>query len=477
MNAVLVIARHEIAIAHYSRRLWLLSGLATLVVAVAVAQGTHAHRRDAAERARLAALTDHEWRSQDAKSPHAANHFGVWLTKPRTALSVLDRGVEDHLGQHVVLDAHVKAPLVGSTAEDEPLRALLGGFDLGFVLAVLLPLLVVFGAHDAVAGDKQRGTLKATLGQPIRRRSYLLGKLAGQLAIFTLAFSPPLLIGVFAPAWAGVSYELADVAAALAMFGAALLYVALFVFIAIGVSASTHRPSSALAMLLGVWIAVAFVVPRAGVAIAEAVYPPAPPYALHRAQGELRKAIEGERAAAYQRLIAELRRDHPEIPADFATSRGEHGGRVGADWGVDPAGVFAPTANAMLNAERARRLAEVRASGEHAQALAGRIALASPTTVFQRATSALAGTDLARHRHFEAQVDGFFDAFGGYFNQLWAQNVRVVTDLSHAPEFHYQPEPRSAAWARFAAALLGLAGFTAVAAGFAALRLARYDAR
>jgi ABC-2 type transport system permease protein len=477
MNAAWTIARHELAIAYHSRRLLLLSGVATALVAIAVAQGAHDHVRDRDERARLAAIVDAEWHGQEPRSPHATHHFGTWVTKPRTALSIFDRGVEDYLGQHTVLDAHVKTPLVGSTAEDDPLRALFGGFDLGFVLAVLLPLLVVFGAHDAVAGDKQRGTLKATLSQPIRRRSYLAGKLIGQLAIFAIAFAPPLLVGLFAPVWIGVDYQLADVARLLAMFAAALVYVALFVFVALGVSASTHRPSSALAVLLGVWIAVVFLVPRAGVLVAEAVHPPAAPEALHHAQAELRAAIEERRAEAFARVVSELRRDHPEIPADFAVRRGDHGGRAEAGWQVDPTGVFASEANALVNDERARRIAEVRASGERAQALASMIALASPMTAFQRGTSALAGTDLARHRHFEAQVDRFFTTFGDHFNRLWASNVRLVTDVSHAPSFRYQPEPAAAAWARFGRAALALLAFTCGAAAFAMVRITRYDAR
>lgn len=51
----------------------------------------------------------------------------------------------------------------------------------------LLPLIALLLAHDAIAGEVERGTLILTLAYPVARWQLMAGKFLGHLAILALA--------------------------------------------------------------------------------------------------------------------------------------------------------------------------------------------------------------------------------------------------------------------------------------------------
>jgi ABC-2 type transport system permease protein len=79
-----------------------------------------------------------------------------------------------------------------------PLQAALGHFDLAFVVVVLFPLFIVTLTFDALAGERERGTLPLVLSQPVGRRELMAAKLLarGSLAIMWPA---ALIAGVLLP--------------------------------------------------------------------------------------------------------------------------------------------------------------------------------------------------------------------------------------------------------------------------------------
>ncbi|HEX8699431.1 MAG TPA: ABC transporter permease subunit [Myxococcaceae bacterium] len=477
MHPVRVVVRHELAQAFASRRFWTLFVSSSLLVAVAVAQGALRFRAQRDEHRRLEALARAEWLAQGPKTPHVGHHFGQWVMRPPPPLSALERGEQDYLGQRLVLDAHNKGAPVASTAEEDPLAAVTGAFDLGFVVAVLLPLLVVFSAHDAVSGEKERGTLRMTLSQPISRATFLTGKLLGQLVLFLLAFGLPLIVlalGALAAAGALGPGELIEVGGILA---AALLYTAFFLLVTLWASAATHRPGAALGLGFATWLLVVFLIPRGAVFVAEQVHPVRAPLALLPEQGRIRRQVEEERGPRFQALVKRLREQYPELPESLG--RGGAGGHEPAQegWRVDPAGAFASEGNALLNRARAEAIASVRGPYERQDALARRLSGASPAALFSRAAMSMACTDVENHRHFEAQVGRFFDEQEHFFNALWARNVRSFSDWASVSTFSYAAEPLTARLARFGQGMAGLAAFFLLALAGAALQLRRYDPR
>lgn len=473
-----VILRQELLVALRATRVRVLFAAALMLALLASWSGTHRYKMDVHEREQLLAIAEQEWLRQDPKAPHPANHFGRWVIKPIEPLSIFDRGVEDFVGQRIVLDAHVKTPLVGGLGEEDPLRALLGGFDLAFVVAVLFPLLVIFAAHDTVCGEKERGTLRQVLSTPTSRAQFMAGKLLAQAAVAFVCFGVPVAVGLVLPCFLDVRFEAAAVVAILWMLATLGVYLMFFLCLSIAVSASTARSSNALAASLVVWLGLVFVVPRTAELIAAMVHPATPPLSLHRAQNQLTKDLAEHRAERYRAVLTALRKDHPTIPEDYGV-QGHDGRRATPDpqWSVDPTGVFISEANAMINRHRDESLRKVAEAGQRQQSLARVLSCVSPTPVVMSAWSHLAGTDWEHHLWFEQAVHRYFEEFGGYFNRLWAQNIRELRDFSQAPRFRYEREAATISRTRARVPVSLLFAFVAAAAVAAMLQLKRYDAR
>ncbi len=363
-------------------------------------------------------------------------------------------------------------------AEEDPVFALIGTFDLAFVTVYLLPLMVILLAYDAVCGEKERGTLCLVLAHPMPRRSLLWGKVLGQLVVLGMAFGLPLLIGIgLVPVLMGVSFGVDESLNLAGIAGASLLYILFFLLVGIWVSSSTTRPAAALGGLFAVWIVMVFFVPRLSIFIADIVHPARGAVALNQEQNRLRQEIDEFRTARLNEVVQELRKQYPEITEDFAFARQSRNERAPAEWRVDPSGVFAAEANAKINEIRQRAVSKVREGYERQEALALRIAALSSTTSFLPASMTLAGTDPARHRNFQRQVDGFFMELQDFFNALWAKNVQAFDAWETVPDFRYTEESRDAVWERYASSVLVLAGFVLIVAIGAIRQLHRYDVR
>jgi ABC-type transport system involved in multi-copper enzyme maturation permease subunit len=159
--------------------------------------------------------------------------------------------------------------------------------DLLFIIKVMLSLIAILFAYDAVSAEKERGTLKLTLASGGERASVILGKFAGR---FVLVFVP--FLGMFlvyclvlsllpnvqlsGPHWGRLAFAAA----------AAGLYAFIFIGVGIAVSSTVHRSVTALVFSLSVWILFVFIVPNLGTTIATAVSP-LPPAERVEMQGRL----------------------------------------------------------------------------------------------------------------------------------------------------------------------------------------------
>lgn len=478
LNPLATVLRHDLRTITRSVRYRVVFAVALVLASLASMSGARRYLREVSERESLLAAAEQEWLSQDPKAPHPANHFGRWVIKPIEPLSIFDRGVEDFVGQRIVLDAHVKTPLVGAVSEEDPLRALLGGFDLSFVVAVLFPLLAIFVSYDTICGEKERGTLRQVLASPATRLQVFLGKL-GALALVVLAcFGTATVLGFVIPLCLGVRFDRGAAGQMAGLLGATLAYLGVFLGASVAVSASSARSSRALAVSLGFWLCSVFLVPRVAALVAATVHPASPLLSLHQEQQDLSRDLAVHRAARYRSVLEEIRKQHPEIPEDFGT-QGHNGHHASADpsWTIDPTGVFISEANAILNQRRDQAIARSSAAGRRQQALAGAIAQVSPTVLVLMTWSRLALTDSFHHQWFKSAVDDCFLRFGAYFNHLWAHNVKQLSDFSAAPRFVYQREPYAVAVRRARMPFVALMVLAVAVTGIAAFRLKGYDAR
>jgi ABC-type transport system involved in multi-copper enzyme maturation permease subunit len=258
--------------------------------------------------------------------------------------------------------------------------------DWMFAIRVTLSLAAFLLAHDALCGERQGGTLKLLLSQPIPRWKIL----AGKLAALWVCLAAPLVLG-FALS-CGLLLVLGEVpigGAELLKAGLVVLLglwaVALFALTALVVSAATRSPATSLSVLALLWVGGVVVIPALGNLLAHRLSPVP-------AEGEIER-----------RML--------EVQQRIAT---EHAGREGRWRGPEWAAVDGyawERASAQVEIERRRLQEEVRwwaAGRKLGQArLARSLASMSPPSLVQDLGERLTGSGSWRDRAFLYQARAF----------------------------------------------------------------------
>jgi ABC-type transport system involved in multi-copper enzyme maturation permease subunit len=192
--------------------------------------------------------------------------------------------------------------------------------DLVMVIGIVLSLVAVLFAHDALTGERERGTLRLLVSGTASRGQILVGKLAGRFVALMVPLVAGLLAGALTVALSrDIGWGRAETAAFLALSVAAMLFVAVFAALGLLVSAWTRTTHGSLALALLAWATFILIIPSVA-PYAAATLAPTGNYALH--QRELFTIMDTERDA----LINELRREweapvlsrHPEARDYYA---------------------------------------------------------------------------------------------------------------------------------------------------------------
>lgn len=338
--------------------------------------GNHVAQVTAAERAR--------WLGQDAKNPHSADHFGLWVFKPSAPLAILDPGSEPFTGRMVRVEAHVFNDAVYRAVQDAGPLARAGLGSVADIVGLVVPLAAILLGFSAFAADRERGTLRLALGNGIAPGRLFAGRFAALLVALVLVVGLPLLgIG----AMAALGRDAAPWQAGprlLAWVGAQLAYAAVFLLVAMLVSLVARTARHALAAALVIWVGLCIAAPRLAATAVEGLVP----------------ALSYREARA--RIDAELR---PHKTAEASDGRARE---ILARYGVSEADQLSIDLRGLMMVENDEHhfalydrtfgaFFDGLAARERALAWAG---LLSPRIALQALSQTLAGTDFAQHAHF-----------------------------------------------------------------------------
>jgi ABC-type transport system involved in multi-copper enzyme maturation permease subunit len=142
--------------------------------------------------------------------------------------------------------------------------------DWSFIIGALFSLYVILLGYNAVSGEKEDGTLRLVLSNPLGRLRLLTAKYvsivsAAAAALLAGALVDLVLIAILAPQIL-TAYGLSRIALVLAM---ALAYVSLFTFLSLLVSSLIHKSSLVLLTLLAVWVLFSVVIPSSASVLME----------------------------------------------------------------------------------------------------------------------------------------------------------------------------------------------------------------
>ncbi|MDP4024896.1 DUF3526 domain-containing protein [Methylobacterium sp. NEAU 140] len=374
----------ELALAWRDARPRWIGAVLLLLLGVAGLGAWQGAARYAAEVERITAAERARWLGQDAKNPHSADHYGLWVFRPVAPLAVLDPGTGPYTGRMVRVEAHLFNDAVYRAVQDAGPLTRSGFGSVADIVGLVVPLAAILLGFSAFAADRERGTLRLALGNGARPGRLFAGRFAALLlALAALVGLPLLALGGFAAASVGA--EGWEVGPRLAVWTLAqLAYAAVFLLIALLISLSARTARGALAAALAVWVGLCVVAPRLATAGVEVVAP-APSYREARA-----------------RIDADLR-DHRTAEASDAQVRAalaRYGASDPDELPVDLRGLT------MIENEHHAYAVYDRELGTFFAGLAGRerafgwAGLLSPRVALQALSQTLAGTDFAQHAHF-----------------------------------------------------------------------------
>lgn len=189
--------------------------------------------------------------------------------------SSLARGTEPYMPLYYTFSDDANATAPGNIeAQDFTTLSTFGSFDFLFIVQVVFSLLAVLLAFDMIAGEKERGTLRAVLANHVPRDSILLGKFIGGFVVLWLVFTlGALLLYLVLVLFDSRFVEGAVLGRVLFIFGVATLFLAAFYSLGLMISTFCHTTRTAIVALLVIWVGLQLVIPKAGEMVAAVVVP------------------------------------------------------------------------------------------------------------------------------------------------------------------------------------------------------------
>ncbi len=190
-----------------------------------------------------------------------------------TPLSTFANGLADALPSYLGMTrngvTHGPPALVSAS-----LAYLLGHLDFLFLVGTVFSLLALLFTFDAVAGEKEAGTLRITLSNALPRDLFLWSKLIGGYVVFVVPFLVSFLFSLLLLVTQGFPIAEPEILSRIfSLLLTSLLYIC--VFFAIGTLISTYLDNTKTALIIAftVWVFTVLITPRVGFIAAKFIVP------------------------------------------------------------------------------------------------------------------------------------------------------------------------------------------------------------
>ena len=187
------------------------------------------------------------------------------VVRPPNLLSIFNAGLDKRLSNELHL-SYYYVPTIwdgrihGST---NPFLQLFSSIDIVFIFEVVLSLMSLIFAYDALAGERERGTLRLVLTHPVSRGTILFAKyMSAMLCLLIPLLMSFLLVVILLMASPIVSLKVDDFLRIGGIVLSSIAYLSVFYLIGMLISVITRRTSTALMLALFVWAFLVLVYPN-----------------------------------------------------------------------------------------------------------------------------------------------------------------------------------------------------------------------
>ncbi len=267
--------------------------------------------------------------------------------------------------------------------------------DWSYIFAFVLSFAGILLAYDGINGEKERGTLRLMLSNPVPRFKILLSRYLSTMLVLAIPVAVGAAIHLLIITSGGaLSLTAADWGRVGITLLLGLVYVSIFVLLSLAVSSRTKEPALSLVVGLLVWIVLVLVIPAGGSFLARALAP-LPPY--ERVQEEAQRAGQ-ETFDRYNQL-------HPHKNNWIMSGNWSPREPLARAFEIDEA------TSRVIDAYRERQLRQIE--------LGFGIARLSPSALFQHATQEVAGSGLVHYESFFREARDYRRALRVFLEQTY----------------------------------------------------------
>lgn len=393
------------------------------------------------------------------------------IERPPNPLSIFNAGMDNRLGNTLRV-YYTLVPVLWDAQAHSSGNIFIDHFyriDLIFIFQFVLSLLALLFAYDAIAGERETGTMRLTMSHPVRRGSILAAKYLGAMTCLIL---PLIMSFIIVLIWivsiGSIVFSGDDFLRIAGILLTSIIYLSAIYLIGLLISAWVHRTATALMLSLFVWVVLVLVYPSLSVSVVEQLTKPQ------------RSKINSSYDAMRQIRLAVNKEEMEYLKNDEVEGESEHfhlnGSRSGLHVGVSQKNILmridfkaydwqqiTPESEkhvpyvvryhqflTPLRIDAAERIGLIRLPAlEQLRFRSARIARnllrLSPASMYNLATQAWAGTDLygvvdffETARQYRRTLVNYFYDQDAFSSRQWFASDKGPINLDDLPRFVYQ---------------------------------------
>ena len=202
---------------------------------------------------------------EKAVAAETYSELKLFVERPPNPFSLLSAGLEKHLGTTVEI-YHGEVPTISSVSArnlENPYLNLFSQIDLVSIFQVVLSLLALLFAYDAIAGDWESGTLRLVISHPVRRGAILFAKYLAAMVCLLLPVLMSLLIVMLQLSLASsIQLGATDFLRVGGIVVTTIVYLSVFYLIGLLISTMTRRTATSLMLCMFLWVVLVLVYPN-----------------------------------------------------------------------------------------------------------------------------------------------------------------------------------------------------------------------
>lgn len=329
--------------------------------------------------------------------------------RPPSVLSIFSVGLEYFLPNKFVTSREGDVRATNESGVSNPQSLLFGKVDLLFNVGFIISLLALIFTFSTITGEKEDGTLRLVMSNPVPRWQVLLAKISGNYIVLLVPFLLSILISLLVLNTSGVvAISSAQVRSSfLVILFVTLVFILSMFSLGILVSTLTHRSITSIVALLFVWTVLVLSLPKISPMIAEIIYPV-----------QSQQVVSLQKLLARQNLEKELDQKRRELYSRIRTDFGLDGRFAVAGGGTEAernANAKYDEAKKPLEEEYQRRInEEVRKHEQHyhnrrriQEAIAMNLSRISPVSCYTYVISEVSATGVLEMNNLAVDADRF----------------------------------------------------------------------